>query len=98
MDFIKLNDTDFNVRIQLIQCCIGKKTNELVNKIKIGSSDIDCKMREIKILQNMLKYIKCYDLESDNNCITECELLKMFDYLSTKCSQCFQFPGFKYTE
>lgn len=97
MEFIDLNETDFKVRLQKTQCCIGVLTNELVNKIKIGSSDIECKLIQLKILQNMLKYIKCYDLESETNCITECELLKIFDYISSKCETCFQYPGFKYT-
>jgi hypothetical protein len=97
MERIGLNETDFNVRLQLSQCCIGTLTNELVNAIKIGSKDIECKLIEVRILQNMIKYIKCYDLDSEDNCITECELLKMFDYISTKCETCFQYPGFKYT-
>lgn len=98
MERIGLNETDYIVRLQLAACCIGTLTNELVNKVKIGAEDVDCKMLQLKILQNMLKYIKCYDLESETNCITECELLKMFDYISTKCKTCFQYPGFNYTE
>ena len=58
-----LNQTDLDVRLQTLNCCIATLSNELLNKIKIGSSDVHCKLLQLQVLQKMLKYIKCYRVE-----------------------------------
>lgn len=97
MDYIDLNATDLKVRIQLIESKLADLTNSLVNKVKMGAEDVDCKIKELDVIGNMLEYIKCYKLDSEDNCLTECELMKMFDYISLKLQITFQYPGFKYT-
>lgn len=97
MNFIELNETDFKVRLQLIESKLADLTNTLVNKVKIGAEDLDCRISELEIIGNMLDYIRCYELDFEKNCITECDLLKMFDYISLKLQITFQLPGFKYT-
>lgn len=59
---IELNQQDLNVRLQLANCCIGEQTAELLDKIKIGSKDVNCKLQNLQVMQNMIKYLKCYDV------------------------------------
>lgn len=61
---IDLNQQDLNVRLQLTNCCVGEKTVNLLAKVKIGSKDVDCKLQELQVLQEMLKYLKCYDVNA----------------------------------
>lgn len=59
---MNLNQQDFNVRLQLINCCLGTKTSELIDKIKIGAKDSNCKLQDLQVGLNMLKYLSCYKL------------------------------------
>lgn len=193
---MSLNQTDLDVRLQLTNCCIGNLTKELLNKIKLGAKDVDCKLTTLVIIEEMLEYLKCYDtniinisstgsltsylydtsyicsmyigdtlitsghidtlvhvqnlltafdtltgyttvltnngesytisftgdcdsedvrfyvnnnkspvtytalmtggLCNSGNCLTEVQVLAMFDWISTKCKLCFQYPGFSY--
>jgi hypothetical protein len=98
---VNLTQNDIDVRLQTINCCIGELTNSLLIKIKIGSKDAKCKLQELQILQNMVEALKCYNILSDDvteedNCLTEAQAQSMFDYMSTKCDTCFQFPGYTY--
>jgi hypothetical protein len=100
---INLTQDDINVRLQLIQCCIGRKATSLLNKIKIGSKDVNCKLNEILVLQRMIKYLKCYnvlsdDVTEDDNCLTEVQAQEMFDYMIRKCDLCIKPPGFVYQQ
>lgn len=96
MELISLNQTDFNVRIWLIESQIATLTSKLVDKIKIGAEDVSCKMDDLEIIQNMFEYLTCYNLNSEDNCLTECEILKIFDYLATKLKLSFKPPGYIY--
>lgn len=193
-----LNQTDLDVRLQRIRCCIASKGSTLVDKIKIGSKDVHCKLQELQVIEGMFEAIKCYNVEDETvlpivempinkgafttgdtlniysngieigegitmgsrspfnqadqlvsmltllgldvsiidgaegsivyltldctnpvitarknlgasivlsytesvcgkeNCLTEEEVLKMIDYISTKCDLCFEDPGFDY--
>lgn len=98
-----LSQEDFQVRVLLIQCCIGELTSKLLSKIKIGSQDVNCKLKELQVIQGMLKSLKCYEVLVDNitpedNCLSEQDIQSMFDYMSSKCNICFQYPGFQYTD
>lgn len=99
---INLNQVDINVRLQILQCCIGTKAAELLVKIKIGAKDVNCKLLELQVLQGMFKAVKCYNILSDDvteedNCLTEEQAQAIFSYMQNKCSSCFQFPGVSYT-
>lgn len=89
MDYIKLTEAELVIRLQVGQICIAKLTKTLLNKIKIGSNDSECKLLELQMLQNILKYLKCYDVLRDDNCISECDLMQMLDYVSSVCKTCY---------
>jgi len=57
---MSISQQDLNVRLQLLNCCIGTMAGILVDKIKIGAKDVNCKLQELQVLQRMLKYIQCY--------------------------------------
>jgi len=59
-----LSQQDLNVRLQLLNCCIGTKAGILVDKIKIGAKDVNCKLQDLQVMQNMLKYIQCYNVNT----------------------------------
>ena len=58
---VELNQTDFEVRLQLSSCCIGEKTADLLSKIKIGAKTVPCKLQDLQVAEIMLSYLKCYD-------------------------------------
>jgi len=60
--FADLTQQDLDVRLQLINCCIGEKTADLLNKIKIGAKTVPCKLQELQIMQEMVEILKCYDV------------------------------------
>ena len=100
---INLTQNDINVRLQIINCCIGRLTGELLNKIKIGSADVKCKLKDLEVLQGMFEALECYNVLVDNitteedNCLTEVQAQRMFDYMSSKCDECIKLPGFVYS-
>jgi hypothetical protein len=59
------NQTDFTVRLQTINCCISTLTNQLLTKIKIGSKDVDCKLKELQVIQEMFEVLKCYNVNDE---------------------------------
>ena len=59
---IELTQQDLDVRLQLASCCIGDKTTDLLAKIKIGAKTVPCKLQELQVMQEMLEYLKCYDV------------------------------------
>jgi hypothetical protein len=89
MTYIKLTTEELKIKLQVGTICIAKLTKNLLDKIKIGSSDSECKLLELQILQSLLKYIRCYDLSKDDNCISECELVEILDYISSVCQMCY---------
>lgn len=98
---INLSQNDLTARVQLLQCCIGELASVLLSKIKIGSKDINCKLQELQVLQEMLDAVKCYKVLSStvtevDNCLTEQQVQDIFDYMSKKCNECFQFPEYIY--
>ena len=100
---INLTQNDLSYRLRTLQCCIGELTTKLLNKIKIGAKDIDCKLNELLVLQGMIEALNCYnvltdDVTEEDNCLTEIQVQSMFDYMNAKCNNCVQFPGFVYTE
>lgn len=60
--FADLTQQDLDVRLQLINCCIGEKTADLLAKIKIGAKTVPCKLQELQIMQEMIEILKCYDV------------------------------------
>jgi hypothetical protein len=58
-----LTQQDFDVRLQLINCCIGNKAGTLIDKIKIGAKDVNCKLQDLEVSIKMLEYLKCYKLD-----------------------------------
>lgn len=60
---MNLTREELDLRLQNIQCCIGTMANNLLAKIKIGASDVDCKLEELQVIQRMYKYIKCFHPE-----------------------------------
>lgn len=60
-----LNETDFLIRLRLASCCSGTKGSELLSKIKIGAKDVDCKLKELQIIQGMIESLKCYKVLND---------------------------------
>ncbi len=100
---INLSQQDLNVRLQLTQCCISTLTNELLVKIKVGAKDVDCKLKDLQVVQEMLEALKCYNILTDeitetDNCLSEEQVQSMFDYIASKCKTCFQYPGFNYID
>lgn len=99
---VNLSQDDIDVRLQTIQCCIGDLTSKLITSIKIGSSKAHCQLIELQVLQGMIESVECYNVLSDDvteedNCLTESQVQTMFDYMASKCSKCFQFPGYSYS-
>lgn len=97
-----LTQNDFLIRIQLLNCCIGSKTDDLLSKIKIGSCNINELLIELQVLQGMMKSVINYqvlvgDITEADNCLTESEVQSIFDYMQNKCEQCFKMSGFLYT-
>lgn len=99
---INLTSQDITVRIQLTNRWIGNYTVSLLNKIKIGDKDVDCKLQELQVIQKMLKYLKEYKALTNvivpaDNCLTETEMQKMWGYVSLKTEIHFQTAKFPYT-
>ncbi len=96
-----LTQNDFLIRVQLLNCCIGSKTDDLLSKIKIGACNVNELLIELQVLQGMMKSVVSYqvlvgDITEDDNCLTESEVQSIFDYMSNSCEQCFQFTNFNY--
>lgn len=60
--FSDLTQQDLDVRLQLINCCIGEKTADLLAKIKIGAKTVPCNLQELQVMQEMIEILKCYDV------------------------------------
>lgn len=96
-----LTQNDLTMRLLTLNCCIGRLTNELLVKIKIGSSNTSDLLIELQVLQGMMKIVKKYQvlgglITETDNCLTETDIQSVFDYMSRKCNNCFQLPGFQY--
>lgn len=57
---ISLVQQDLLIRLQKANCCNGQLASRLVDKIKIGASDVNCKLQELQVIQEMLEYLQCY--------------------------------------
>ena len=62
---VSINQQDLNVRLQLVNCCLGTKASELIDKIKIGAKDSNCKLQDLQVGLNMLKYLACYKVDTE---------------------------------
>ncbi len=60
---MNLTSSEFELRLTNLQCCIATMSNNLLNKIKIGSKDVECKLNELLVIQRMYKYLKCFHTE-----------------------------------
>lgn len=95
---MNINQVDLTNRLALIQEYIGNATITLINKIKQGSSDINCKLQDLEVLEFMYKHIQCYDVTIlTNNCYTGDQLHTIFDYISKKYKLVFLPYGYKYS-
>lgn len=98
---INLTQNDLTYRLRTLNCCIASKSIDLLNKIKIGAYDVNCKLSDLQVLQGMLDSVSCYQVlgngitEADN-CLTEAEVQSIFDYMNSRCENCVQLPGFLY--
>lgn len=73
-----LNQTDLNVRLQRIRCCIASKGATLVDKIKMGSKDVHCKLQELQVIEGMFEAIKCWNIEDSEVLATgEIDVVKL---------------------
>lgn len=93
-----INQQDLSSRLAIINQYISNSTIKLLNKIKIGSPDLQCKVRDLEVLTHIYKYIKCYDVTIlTNNCYTGDQLHIIFDYISKKYKLVFAPYGYKYS-
>lgn len=60
---MNLTESELILRLQNLQCCIGTLSNQLLNNIKIGATNVDCKLQELQVLERFFKYLKCYKIE-----------------------------------
>lgn len=59
---MKLTQDELNLRLANLKCCIATLSNELLNKIKIDSKDVECKLKDLQMLQGFYESIKCYNV------------------------------------
>ncbi len=90
---------DILVRLQLGGCCVGNKLTNLTKDLMYGGECIDEKFIELSRLLKYLEILECYNVNNTiNNCITETQLLKIFEDISTICNICFEPIGFSYLQ
>lgn len=69
------------------QCCLADKTIELNHEDEIGSDCYIKDLSEATEISLILDALLCEDIDNPT-CLTEDEILKMINYLKTKCNNC----------
>jgi len=88
---------DHQIRIQQIICCIGDMGCQLSDKLKIGYS-CECDIINLEVLLGMLDALYCYDPTATDNCLTQLQVDKMFQYISKICGVCYFPYGTNYAQ
>ena len=90
-----ITQDNINFRLTHLQCCIGKLGEDITNSISIGNCYLD-KLNKLKILVGYFDALNCYDIESENNCLTEDQILEMFERVSKYYNICFPNQEYNY--
>jgi len=90
-------EQDILVRLQLTNQKYSILANNYVNALKWGNKKAKTSWKELIVLDVYMNIIENYNLDSDNNCITEDELKIIFDKISKLTNICFKPFGFSYT-
>ena len=96
MAALKLTEANFNKRMQLIGCCLGSQTENLFDSMSIGSA---CRgdIKKLEFFTILREILLCYTVD-DNltvdaqdliNCLSQSEILLIFERLSEYCDQCY---------
>lgn len=94
------NQTDFDVRMQHLGCCVSDKANSIAVDLSLGK-DCNRKIQELELIVAYKSALNRYQVLSDSiseddNCLTEEKMQGIFDHISKLCNICFQAPGFNY--
>jgi len=96
---IKLPKQNFDVRLQLIGCCLAEKATVIRNKQRFGTACVE----EIKLFEYfiiLLEVLKCYTVDDtlttaeqdDINIFDTCVLDDVFEKFAEYCDICFPLP------
>jgi len=89
------SELDITVRMQLAGEKFSEMMNTYANDLKWGRK---CNsFEDLFLLNAYLELVECYDIDSENNCITEEELNKIFDNISKLTNIRFRPYGYSYT-
>ena len=85
---------DITVRMQLAGEAYSELVNEYANDLKWGRK---CnKFEDIFFLNAYIELLECYDVDSENNCITEDQLTQVFNNIQKLTHLTFKPYGFSY--
>lgn len=96
---IKLPENNFNVRLQLISCCLADKAKQISDKQKLGVNCVE-ELKKLQYFTILLEILRCYTVddsltEEDQDAINSfdaCTLDKVFENFSKYCKECYPAP------
>ncbi len=94
---MSFNLVDLTTRLQLLGQKYADLTNTFCNNLKWGKQCAKAEWKELILLSVYIELLEKYDLDSDNNCITEDQLDTLFDVVSKLIKVTFKPASFSYT-
>ncbi len=68
-----------------LMVCIADKGDKIAKKAIYG---MDCDIKELHLLIALANIMCKFDLNEDDNCLTQEEIELLWDYIATKCKLC----------
>lgn len=94
-----VSQQDIDVRLQLITCKYADLANKYSNALKWGLKESVYSWKKLILLDAYVSLIKDYDVNNPTkNCITQDQLIVMFDKISEITNICFKPFNFTYTQ
>jgi len=91
-----LNQTDLNIRLQLINNCYSIMSEEFANNLKYGKKCSFSHRCNLALLAVYIEILECYQVGQTDNCFTETEIQALLEEISKLTGMDFQAIGYSY--
>lgn len=91
-----LNQTDIDVRLQLAGCAYSELSARFNDDLRYGRKCVTKNRIDLMLLNVYLEMLECYDITSEDNCLTEDEIQLIIEKISSLTGICFMPIGFTY--